>query len=80
MWVIFRDPKTDFNYLDKHVLEMVADEDILAYQERLKVVVGGRGHEIHEDVYFIQPFFTSIADVNYFARKYKPWGNTVVSQ
>lgn len=73
MWVIFRDPKTVFNYLDKHVLEIVADDDILTYQKQMADVVGGRAHEINQTVYFLQPFFSSKDDVEYFARKYKPW-------
>jgi hypothetical protein len=76
MWVIFRDPKTVFNYLDKNVLELVADEDILTYQKQLNDVVGGRSHEINLTVYFVQPFFSSKDDVEYFARKYKPWSTT----
>jgi hypothetical protein len=75
MWIIFRDPKTVFNYLDKHVLEMVADDDILAYQAQMKDVIGGRCHEINRTVYFLQHFFSSKDDVEYFVRKYKPWPN-----
>ena len=73
MWVIFRDPKTVFNYLDKHVLEMVADDDILAYQKQMSDVIGGRCHEFNQTVYFLQPFFSSKDDVEYFARRYKTW-------
>ena len=76
MWVIFRDPKTAFNHPDKHVFEMVADEDILQYQKQL-----GDGHvyEIMTDVYFLQPFFSSNDDVEYFARKYKTWRSQELS-
>ena len=73
MWVIFRDPKTVFNHPDKYVFEMVADEHILAYQKKMIEVVGGRAHEILTDVYFLQPFFASKDDVDYFARKFTPW-------
>lgn len=73
MWVIFRDPKTVFNHLDKFVMELVADEDILTHQKRMVEVIGGRGHDIMRDVYFLQPFFTSAQDIDYFAKKYKPW-------
>jgi hypothetical protein len=76
MWVIFRDPKTPFNHIDKFVLDVVAEEDILAYQKQLTETVGGRAHEIHLDVYFIQQFFTSKDDVEYFARRYKTWRQT----
>ena len=73
MWIIFRDPKTAFNHLDKYVIEVVADEDILAYQKQMNEVIGGRQHEILQDVYFLQPFFSSKDDVEYFVRKYRPW-------
>lgn len=73
MWIVFRDPKTVFNHLDKFVLELVADEDIRSYQAQMATVIGGRSHEFMEDVYFLQSFFTSKDDVGYFARKYKLW-------
>lgn len=73
MWVIFRDPKTVFNHLDKFVLEVVEDEEIQVYQKQLVETLGGRAHEFHQDVYFLQQFFTSKQDVSYFARKYKSW-------
>lgn len=74
MWIVFRDPKTAFNHPDKYVFEMVADEDILAYQKQMKEAIKGRVHEIMQDVYFLQPFFTSKDDVEYYVRKYSPWG------
>ena len=79
MWVIFRDPKTVFNHLDKFVLEVVEDEEILAYQASLMDTLGGRAHEFHSNVYFLQPFFTSKQDVDYFVKKYKPWKPTISS-
>jgi hypothetical protein len=54
---------------------MVADEHILAYQKKMVEVVGGRAHEILTDVYFLQPFFASKDDVDYFARKFTPWSH-----
>jgi|688.fasta_scaffold2449521_2 hypothetical protein len=76
MWILFRDPRTVFNHLDKFVVEVVADGDIQAYQQQMMATLGGRAHEFHDDVYFLQPFFTSKDDVNYFARKYKTWQTT----
>ena len=73
MWIVFRDPKTIFTHLDKYVVEVVADEDIRTYQAQMKEVLGGRSHDFLADVYFLQPFFTSKDDVEYFVRKYKPW-------
>jgi hypothetical protein len=80
MWILFRDPKTVFNHLDKFVLEVVADDDIDAYQEEMRQTVGGHAHEFHRDVYFVQPFFTSTRDVEYFARKYKAWQNPALAR
>ncbi len=77
MWVIFRDPKTIFNHPDKYVFEMVEDEDILTYQKGMSDVIGGRCHEFMQDVYFLQPFFTSKEEVDYFVRKYKPWRSKI---
>lgn len=73
MWIVFRDPKTIFNHPDKYVFEMVGDEDIIKYQKGMGDVIGGRSHDFLQDVYFLQPFFTSKDDVDYFVRKYKPW-------
>lgn len=73
MWILFRDPLTVFNHLDKYVVDVIADSDILTYQTQLKETLGGRAHEFHRDVYFLQPFFTSKQDVDYFVRKYKTW-------
>ena len=53
---------------------MVADDDILKYQKGMQDVLGGRTHDFLQDVYFLQPFFTSKDDVEYYVRKYSPWG------
>ena len=47
MWIVFRDPKTIFNHLDKVVLEVVDDADIGAYQRQLHATLGGHAHFIH---------------------------------
>jgi hypothetical protein len=72
MWVIFRDPNTPFNHTDKFVVDVVGDDDILPYQTQMG---DGRTYEIYLDVYFLQPFFTTKTDVQYFARKYKVWAD-----
>ena len=76
MWIVFRDPITAFNHLDKYVFELVEDKDILAFQEKLHAVVGGRKREFHHDVYFLQEFLSSADDVHYVARKYNVWKPT----
>ena len=71
MWVIFRDPKTMFNHIDKYVCEIVDDKDILAYQVTLHEKVGGHPHELNQSVFFLQQFLSSHNDVEYFARRYQ---------
>lgn len=73
MWIVFRDPKTIFNHLDKFVLELIEDEHIHVYQTKMSQTIGGRAHDFMDDVYFLQPFFTSKDDVAYFARRYTIW-------
>ena len=73
MWVIFRDPKTPFNHLDKFVVELVEDNDILTYQTVLHKTVGGRTYPLNTDVWFSQQFVTSVNDVEYVARRYPCW-------
>lgn len=72
MWVIFRDPRSLFNHLDRYVVDVVADDDILEYQKQLAERVNGKTYEVH-DVGFLQQFVTAPNDVDYFAKKYKTW-------
>jgi hypothetical protein len=74
MWIIFRDPETVFLDMDKYIVDVLADDDILAYQTHLLKAYGGQGHEVQTYVYFMQPFMTTKQGVHYFARKYKTWG------
>ena len=73
MWVIFRDPKNAFNHVDKFVVEVVEDKDIVAYQQMLLRVLGGRLVEFHLNVPYNQQIFTSLQGVVYFAKKYTSW-------
>ena len=73
MWIIFRDPNTVFNHIDKFVSEIVEDDDIEAYQAKLLSAVGGVLFEFHPEGRFAQKFVRSKDDVEYFARKYKVW-------
>jgi hypothetical protein len=72
MWVIFRDPQTVFNHLDKYVVAVVGDDDILEYQRELVASVNGDGYEIH-DVPFLQVFVKSDVAGDFFVRKYNTW-------
>lgn len=75
MWVIFRDPRTLFNHLDKYVVAVVADDDIGAYQLELAHSTNGTLYEVH-DVTFLQPFVKSDSAGDFFARKYKVWATS----
>ena len=72
MWVVFRDVKTEFIHLDRYVVDLVEDDDILEYQAQLVVKANGKAYEIH-DVKFLQQFVTSADGFEYFVRKYKVW-------
>jgi hypothetical protein len=73
MWIIFKDPETAFNHLDKFVVDVVNDAELPLYQEKLHAAVGGSWHDVNLVVHFLQPFITSASGVAYFVRQYKPW-------
>ena len=73
MWIIFRDPETIFLDMDKYIADVIADDDILAYQSFLVKTLGGQAHTIDTRVYFVQPFACTAAGTPYFARRYKTW-------
>ncbi len=75
MWIVFRDVATQFNHLDRYVVDIVSDDDILEYQTQLVVKAGGKPYEIH-NVTFLQQFVTSADGFDYFVRKYKTWTPT----
>ncbi len=72
MWIVFRDVNTQFMHLDRYVVDIVSDDDILEYQTRLAATTKGAMYEIH-DVSFLQAFVTSADGFDYFVRKYKTW-------
>lgn len=72
MWVIFQDCQSVFDHLDKYVVAIVDDADILDYQRELVSSINGCSYEIH-DVPFLQVFVKSDEIGNFFARKYSIW-------
>ncbi len=72
MWVVFRDVDTQFIHLDRYVVDIVADDDILEYQKQLAKKVNGKTYEFH-DVKFLQQFVTAAEGFDYFVRKYNTW-------
>ncbi len=73
MWIIFRDPESAFLDMDKYIVDVIADDDILEYQDFLVHTFGGTKHIIQTYVYFIQGLATSASGTAYFARRYKTW-------
>lgn len=65
MWVVFRENPSNFQFVDKNVVALVNDTDILAYQKTL----GGFPYEINLDVWFLQIFVRTDTDL-FYARKY----------
>lgn len=68
MWVIFRDPKDHYTYLDKYVFGVVDDKDILVFQKRLAEKLGQTPHLIIEEAKHLQ----RIVGNHYYAKRYEP--------
>jgi hypothetical protein len=66
MWIVFRENPSNFQFVDKNVVALVNDTDILAYQKTL----GGFPYEINLDVWFLQIFVRTDTDL-FYARKYE---------
>jgi hypothetical protein len=66
MWIVFREDKSEFVNLDKHVVALVNDLDILTYQHSL----GGYLFALNTDVNYLQEFVRHHDGVLYFARRY----------
>lgn len=65
MWIVFREDSSNIQFVDKNVVALVNDSDILVYQKTL----GGFLYEINVDVWFLQVLARTDTDL-YFARKY----------
>lgn len=68
MWVIFRDPKDHYTYLDKNVLGVVDDKDIVEFQKKLAQQVKQTAHMLVVEASYLQPFIGN----HYYARHYEP--------
>jgi len=74
LWVIFRDPNTQFTDLDKYVYQLVDDANILAYQTMLATTQKGEAEPFLSIVPFIQPFVRT-DNCMYYVRRYTLWVN-----
>jgi hypothetical protein len=80
MWVILHDPRTIFNHLEKNIVALVEEKDIVAYQEALCGTVGSK-HVLDRESPHCQPFVSFQKDFqDYYARKYVPWDPTTTLQ
>ena len=74
LWVIFRDPNTQFSNLDKYVYQLVDDANILAYQTMLATTQKGEAEPFLSIVPFLQPFVRTDTCM-YYVRRYPLWFN-----
>ena len=68
MWVIFHEPRNHFTHIDKNVLGIVDDKDILGFQAKLATHVGQSSHVLVEEAKHLQPFVGN----TYSAKRYDP--------
>lgn len=73
MWIVFRDPKTQFLHLDKYAFALVEDKDILAYREELVRQTQGRSYDFDPEVFFLQQFVCGQGDIEFYVRRFVPW-------
>ena len=71
LWIVFRDPNNKLSHMDKHVVTIVADKDLLSYREHL-AGANGTVHEIVRATTHLQPF-VYVGGFHYCIRKYRPW-------
>jgi hypothetical protein len=68
MWVIFHDPRTHYTHIDKNVIGVVNDKDILVFQKSLADSVQETSYFLVEGVSYLQPFVGN----HYYAKRYEP--------
>lgn len=73
-WVVFRDPHNTLTHMEKYVVAIVRDCDIVSYQKDL-AGSAGTVNEIVRDMSHIQPFVYA-GGFHYYIRKYVPWSNS----
>jgi hypothetical protein len=71
LWIVFRDPNNKLSHVDKHVVTIVSDANLLAYRQHL-AGTHGTVHEIVRETMHLQPF-VYVDGLHYCIRKYQPW-------
>lgn len=66
MWVIFYAPRNHYTHLDKNVLGVVDDKDILTFQSQVASTVGKVSHDLLDNTGHLQAFVGN----EYYAKRY----------
>ena len=71
LWVVYCDPNTVWNHMDKYVVNIIEDKDLDAYQRSL---AGDKGttYEIIRHMKHMQQFVIANGNV-YYVRQYEYW-------
>lgn len=71
LWVVYCDPNTVWNHMDKYIVNIVDDKDLDAYQRSL---AGDKGsvYEVVRHAKHMQPFVIANGNV-YYVRQYEYW-------
>jgi len=77
MWIVFRDPHNKLSHMDKHVVTIVCDKDLLSYRDHL-AGMNGTVHVIVRATTHLQPF-VYVDGLHYCIRKYRPWSTPDLS-
>ena len=67
MWVVFCESASNFQFVDKNVVALVNDADILTYQSTFS----GYYFPVNIDVSYFQEFVRDTEGRLYFARRYE---------
>lgn len=73
LWVIYCDPNTVWNHIDKYVVNIVADKDLDAYQNAL-AGENGTKYEVIRQSKHLQQFVIANGNI-YSIRQYEFWNS-----
>ena len=71
MWVVYCDPNTCWNHMDKYVVNIVHDDDLDSYQRTLAGPAGSV-YEVMRNANYLQQFVVSNNNI-YYVKQYEFW-------
>lgn len=71
MWIVYCDPNTSWNHMDKYVVNIVDDNNLDSYQQIL-AGEGGTSYEILRNARYLQQFVISNNNI-YYIKQYEFW-------